>query len=78
MDLKRKIPLHLDAAIVLAIVFVCSLGLNGLLMYQFIALNKETSQQSFQAMLDQMNLEAARKRVEVLESSCELQEDETK
>ena len=66
MDLKRKVPLHLDSAILLAIVFVCSLGFNLFQMYQVVELNKETSQQGFQAMLDQMNLDEALKRVEGL------------
>ncbi|WP_415901276.1 hypothetical protein ACMXYR_08890 [Neptuniibacter sp. QD29_5] len=77
MDLKRKVPLHLDAAILLAIVFVCSLGFNLFQMYQVVELNKETSQQGFQAMLDQMNLEEALKRVKVLEQSCELEADDS-
>lgn len=73
MDLKRKVPLHLDAAILLAIVFVCSLGFNLFQMYQVVELNKETSQQGVQAVLDQMNLDEALKRVKVLEQSCELE-----
>ncbi|WP_415881428.1 hypothetical protein ACMXYX_09325 [Neptuniibacter sp. QD72_48] len=77
MDLKRKVPLHLDAAILLAIVFVCSLGFNLFQMYQVVELNKETSQQGVQAVLDQMNLDEALKRVKVLEQSCELQDGET-
>ncbi|WP_415887922.1 hypothetical protein ACMXYO_07745 [Neptuniibacter sp. QD37_6] len=77
MDLKRKVPLHLDAAILLAIVFVCSLGFNLFQMYQVVELNKETSQQGFQAMLDQINLEEALKRVKVLEQSCELEADDS-
>jgi len=73
LDLKRKVPLHLDAAILLAIVFVCSLGFNLFQMYQVVELNKETSQQGVQAVLDQMNLDEALKRVKVLEQSCEVQ-----
>ncbi|WP_415898397.1 hypothetical protein [Neptuniibacter sp. QD48_11] len=77
MDLKRKVPLHLDAAILLAIVFACSLGFNLLQLYQVVELSEETSRQGLQALLDQMNLDEALKRVKVLEQSCELQDGET-
>lgn len=72
MNFKRKVPLNLDAAIVLVVVLVSSLIFNFVQMQQIVELNKETSKQGVQSVLDQMNLTEVKKRVKELEHSCEL------
>jgi len=72
LNFKRKVPLNMDAAIVLAVVLIGSLAFNFVQMQQVVELNKETSKQGVQSVLDQMNLAEAKKRVKELEHSCEL------
>ncbi|SEG84273.1 hypothetical protein [Marinobacterium lutimaris] len=60
----KKFTLHLDAAIVIALVVALSLGLNAFQYFQVKSLTEENAQLKIQGVLDKLNLDSQKGFIE--------------
>ncbi|WP_132296328.1 hypothetical protein [Marinobacterium mangrovicola] len=54
----KKFTLHLDAAIVIALVVALSLGMNAFQYFQVKSLTEENARLQFQGIADKLNLDS--------------------
>lgn len=66
--MKRKFSLHLDAIIVLSLLFMMMLGLSYFLQSQVSALTKENEKLQWQSVEDSFNLSSQQQYIKKLEA----------
>ncbi|WP_207062951.1 hypothetical protein [Motiliproteus sp. SC1-56] len=62
--MKKKFTLHLDAILVIALLFAVSLGLNAYQYYQYKSLLNENYRLQLQGLEDNLNLDSLRRALE--------------
>lgn len=66
--MKRKFSLHLDAIIVLSLLFMLMLGLSVFLQSQVSTLTKENKKLQWQSLEDSFNLSSQQQYIKKLEA----------
>lgn len=80
MNLKKKITLHLDAVIVMALLFLLSCAGSVYLLMDLTKLNKQMEKMQMQMLVDDLNLSSQKVYIKKIQKECgiELLEDEEK
>ena len=68
--LKKQFRLHLDALIVIALLFVVSIGLNAIQYFNYKALLNENFGLQMQGLTDQLNLDSQQNYIDRLKQEC--------
>lgn len=71
MNLKRRFTIHLDAVVVIAVLFISSLGFNYFQSKQVQELGWQVFRQDLKLLENDMNLSSQKHYIEKLESKCE-------
>ncbi|WP_417360377.1 hypothetical protein [Gallaecimonas pentaromativorans] len=64
--LKRKFTLHLDALMVIALLFIASVAFNLIQLHQVRSLTQENLDLQMQALVDKFNLESQKAALDKL------------
>lgn len=78
MDLKKKLTLHLDAAIVIAVLFCVSVGISAYLINEVRVLSKQTLDMQMQKIADDLTLSSHQAYIARLEKNCNEPKDKDK
>ncbi|MCP4597630.1 hypothetical protein [Neptuniibacter sp.] len=78
MNLKKKITLHLDAVIVIVLLFFLSFAGSAYLLMDLAKLNKQMEKMQIQMLVDDMNLSSQKVYIKKIQNECgiELPENE--
>ena len=75
--LKRKFTIHLDAILVITVLFVCSIGLNVFLLQQASSLGDENFGQQMKLIENDMNLNSQKHYIDKLKKQISEQEEKS-
>lgn len=71
MNFKRKFELHLDALLVISLLFFSSIGFNFFQLQQVKKLSQEASVLESKILVHELNLSAQQSYINKLRSQCE-------
>lgn len=71
MNLKRKFVLHLDALLVIGLLFICSLGFNFVQLQQVKSLSQSHSRLESKVLVHELNLSSQQAYIEQLKKKYE-------
>lgn len=75
--LKRKFTIHLDAILVITVLFVCSIGLNVFLLQEASSLGDKNFGQELKLLENEMNLDSQKRYIDKLKKQISEQEEKS-